>query len=124
MAETKTIALVFAEAGDTKRTLKWPCKVSVPQDGGKVQVQEIDATFSIPTTGELQAYQASASVFGRTGDVGLLEKHLKGFPELKDEKGADVPFEKAKATLFQRPYIVDALVIGLIEMARGRAAKN
>jgi hypothetical protein len=124
MATDKKILLVFPSADDLERTIVWPCQVAVPKDGGAVEVQEIDAAFTIPTEDELKDYAVATFTLGRAASAALLEKHLKDFPGVKDDTGALVPFDKAKPVMLARPYVVDGLVSGLYNMARGRAAKN
>lgn len=122
MAAEKVTKLVFASATDAERRITWPCRISVPLDGGATEAQELSAEFTIPTPEELQEYQTAQTLFGKRKDLALLEKHLKGFPDMPGAAGKTV--EELKEVLLRRPYVVDGLVSGLIDMSRGRAAKN
>jgi hypothetical protein len=116
------IEFVLAAAGDSERTITWPCKIMEPQNDGQVEEKWLDASFTIPSPKQLVDRMGgfSPTILGQQM---LLEEHLKGFPKYPGAETAE-GFQAVKARMLVLPYVVDGLCNGLSDMVRGRQPKN
>jgi hypothetical protein len=118
---TRFVFLANSETG----TRAWPCKISVPLDGGKFEEQELKALFRVlPMSRVAEVLKPSVASLGQSGDVLLLKECLAGFEDLQDSSGARVPDDKAIPAMLEIPYVVIGLVRGYYDMVQGRLPKN
>jgi len=129
MTANNTVSFVFK---DTPGVIVWPCKISVPLDGGGFQEQELKARFKVIDNDrfdELAGTPVSRAI-GNTegvkkqGDRPLLEEVLVGFADFRNAGGAVVDDAVAIPAMLALPYAVAGLVRGYMEMVGLRAAKN
>lgn len=99
--------------------VKWPVKVSRPEDEGKVSRHGFTAHFLVKSQAELEEISG-------VGNQAFLAKIWVGWSE--DLRGADnesLPFsEAARDELAGITYVAGAVISAYWEMMAGRAAKN
>lgn len=118
--------LVFA-TDDPDRTIVWPCYADVPMAAGEVKRQKFDCAFKIASSERIEQYVkdfASPGTGGAAAQQALIDDCLAGFPTLKTDGGAAPDFETVKASFCAKPFMLRAMVEGLLEMSAGREAKN
>jgi hypothetical protein len=103
---------VFRKAGEA-RTVAWPCKATLPIDGGKIEEQTILATFRLVEPSRMAEVLKPGNLMGQNGDVLQLRECLVSV------EGAD-----DLADVFADPIAVSALARGYWDMIAGRLAKN
>lgn len=116
MANGNKVAFAFKTSA-APNIVSWPCTISVPKDGGVFDEQTITARFKV-ISGE-RARELAGQSYRE-----LLNEVVVAFVDLKNEDGAAVPDEAAKASLFELPYAVAGLVQGYFDMVGRRLPKN
>jgi len=107
---------------EPKRVIAWPCKITVPVDGGSAEEKNITAKFRIVAPERAAELVRLASIAG--GDASLLKEALAGFVDLEDDAKNAVPDDIAIPLLLSLPYAVAGLTRGYFDMLQGRVAKN
>ena len=104
------------------RTVKWPVKVNVPQDGGTVRVQTFTGHFRLARADAVkQALNDRADDF----DQMIVERLIGWEGDLRDETDAPIPFsDDARDALCGIPYVRPAVIKAYFEAANGGRAKN
>ena len=99
-----------------KKEVTYPVMVSVPQDGGSVAKHSFEATFEVLPQSELDRM---------VGNEDVLVRVLKGFRNVRDENGQEVPFtEETKAQLLEITYVRVALQEAYFALQRGQGARK
>lgn len=93
----------------------WPVKISVPQDGGTVEIQELDVRFRLLTEEQIKALDAKDNAIKNA-----LREAIIGFG-----KSETTPFTpQLLEELLAAPYAVRGLNQGYGEFSIGIAVKN
>jgi hypothetical protein len=115
-----SVRFVFPAEGTGSQPVKctWPCKVSVPLDGGSRQDQLVDVRFNVLDQG------ATLAAYRTGGDLGLFDAVVDSFPTFERQGGGKV--EKGDAILFFRcrPFAVKGFLEGYWEVLGLRQPKN
>lgn len=97
---------------------KWPVSVEIPVDGGKFKKETFTVLFrkiGRSTFNELVEQDENA----------LADCIVEGWEGVKDEDGDEVPYsEEAKASLFDDPFVMRALINAYADSYGGAQAKN
>ena len=97
----------------------WPCKISVPADGGKFVKETVSVRLKLLPAKEFQ------SLIKRSDDVLFVREVLLGWEGVGDETGKALEFSDAtRDALAQTPYFVRALLEAYAEASVGAPAKN
>lgn len=107
---------------DTRRTVKWPVSVNVPQDGGTTRVQKFTAHFEIAAASALKARlddpEADFAAW-------VIERLVGWDEDLRDEADQPIAFsEETRAALCDIPYVRAAVVEAYFAAAAGGRRKN
>src|SRR5947209_6047913 len=103
---------VFRKAGEP-RTVSWPCKISVPIDGGRFEEQTVNATFRLLDPNTLAEEMRPSTLIGQNADVAVLRKVL-----VSVEGGDDLD------DVLADPVAVLGMSRGYFDMVNGRLPKN
>ncbi len=103
------------------RTVWWPVKINVPQDGGGVNTVTIQMQLSIPKKDEArEASQLPQDEF----EAYMLDRVLD-WKGVVDGKKKPIPFSKEMlADLLQDQYFESGLTVALVKAAMGAREKN
>ena len=118
--------LVYA-TDDPDRIVVWPCFADVPMADGVVARKKFDCAFKIAPSERVEQYVkdfASSDIGGAAAMLALVDEYLTGFPTLKTEGGIAPDYQTVKASFCAKPFMLRAMVEGLLGMSSGREAKN
>ena len=103
---------------EPSQSLKWPVKVSIPQDGGGVRTYQFTGHFKVLIQQELEQVVED--------DARFIDAMLVGWgDDLCDENNEPLPYADAtREKLAAITYIKNAIITAYWELAAGRAAKN
>jgi len=96
----------------------WPVTICVPTDGGKVSEYPCQVKFEIVSQDEFDLLTGG-------GDISLIKGLLKGWKEIGDVEGKDLPYndENIKAILMI-PYVRTSFIRAYMQAAAGAPVKN
>ena len=98
--------------------IKWPVKVNIPRDGGKVTSTTFYALFLVLDQDELE--EASNG-----SDLQFAQAVIKGWDGVGDELGDELPFTAENLErLVKISYFREGLRFAYFDCINGRAAKN
>jgi len=93
----------------------WPVKIPVPQDGGTVEIQELDVRFVLLTAEQIKALDAKDDAIKNA-----LRAAITGFGKTEPTKFTPELLEQ----LLAMPFVLRALNLAYGEFSIGVAAKN
>jgi hypothetical protein len=113
---------------DNEETIirNWPVIISVPQDGGAVQKNEISADFLLLPQDELdELMAASRESEGGSTDMDILRRVVKRITGVADADGKALDYTpELLDRLLNKSFIRSALVTTYFEAASGKKAKR
>src|SRR5687768_16432291 len=93
-------------------TYTWPVRVQVPKDGGNYDEQTFEAQFKRLSQSRIKEIREQILAESIT-DHHLASEVLLGWRDVKDAKGADVPFSvTTRDELLDVPLVAAAIVTG------------
>lgn len=105
----------------TKRTVKWPVIVDVPQDGGTSKTERFTCEFEILDQSVIDARLADP----RGNDIEFLSSVINDWDGVVDEKMQIVPcHEETKRSLLDIPYVRAAALRAYFDAVSGGRRKN
>lgn len=107
-----TTKYVFRKAAEP-RVVTWPCKVNVPQPGGVLEEQTLNATFRLVDPARMAEAVKPTNLIGNNGDLLQLKECLVSVEGPDD-----------LADVYADPVAVRALAAGYWDMLAGRLPKN
>jgi hypothetical protein len=104
----------------------WPVTISVPQDGGAVQKNEISADFLLLPQDQLDDLMtASRDSEGGSIDADILRRVVKRLTGIADADGKALDYsDELLERLIKKPFVRSALVSTYFEASAGKKAKR
>lgn len=103
----------------------WPVVISVPQDGGSVQQQEVTADFLMLPQSDLDEQLEASRDSNGNADADILRRVVKGLKGVADNNGATLDFSaNLLDSLINVPYVRSALIGTYFEATSGKKARR
>lgn len=103
----------------------WPVIINVPQDGGTIKAQEINADFLLLPQEQIDEQLTLAREGDGNADIEILRRVVKGIGGVADSDGKAIAYTpELLEKLLKKPYVRSALVNTYFEAAAGKKAKR
>lgn len=106
-------------------TFKWPVKINIPRDGGKLTPATFTGEFAALSQDEID--QALEDARDGNLDAGFASKVLLGWPQgqVQASDGSELPYsDEAKEKLLRMSYVRNGVVEAFFDGVSGGAARR